>query len=79
MWEKFYGLKWRRYHPQAFARFDELLQNERMPIGELMKLQETARQKIVRRAKERTAFDRKFYGDAGLGQRGQVSTVLLEV
>lgn len=62
----FHQLKWRRYHPQAFARFDELIQNERMSLDELMERQEQARQKIVRYAREHATFYRKLYGDAGL-------------
>lgn len=58
-------LKWRRYHPQAFARLDELVQNELVPLGELMKRQERARRRIVRYAMEQTAFYRGFYGAVG--------------
>ena len=60
-----YRFKWRKYHPQAFARFEELMRNERLSLDELMAQQEQARQKIVRCAMERAAFYRKFYADAG--------------
>ena len=42
------------------------MRNERLSLDELMARQEQARQRIVRHAMERTAFYRKFYGDAGL-------------
>lgn len=62
----FYQLKWRRYHPQAFARFDELMRNERLSLDELMARQEQSRQMIVRSAMEHTVFYRKLYGEAGI-------------
>ena len=64
--EYLYTLKWRRYHPQAFARFSELMRSERLSLDELMARQESARQTIVRGAMEHTAFYPKFYGAAGL-------------
>lgn len=64
--EYLYKLKWRRYHPQAFARFSELMRSERLSLDELMARQESARQTIVRGAMEHTAFYPKFYGAAGL-------------
>ena len=64
--EYLYKLKWRRYHPQAFARFSELMRSERLSLDELMARQESARQAIVRAAMEHTAFYPKFYGAAGL-------------
>lgn len=60
-----YQLKWRQFHPQAFARFEELMRNERLSQDELMAQQEQARQKIVRHAMEHTVFYKKFYGDVG--------------
>lgn len=61
----FYEMKWRRYHPQAFARFAALKANEHLSIDELMARQEFARQAIVRGAMERSAFYPRFYGDSG--------------
>lgn len=60
-----YRIKWRRYHPQAFARFAALKASEHLSIDELMTRQELARQAIVRGAMEHTAFYPKFYGEAG--------------
>ena len=61
----FYQLKWRRHHPQAFVRFEELMRNERLSYDELMARQELSRQAIVRGAMEHTAFYPKFYGGVG--------------
>ena len=63
--EYLYKLKWRRYHPQAFARFSELMRSERLSLDELMARQESARQTIVRGAMEHTAFYPRFYGAEG--------------
>ena len=60
-----YNLKWRRYHPQAFARFVALKANDHLSIDELMARQELARQAIVRGAMEHATFYPKFYGKVG--------------
>lgn len=68
-----YCLKWWRFHPQAFARFEELKRNECLSLDELMSKQETARQKIVRSAMEWSAFYRSFYGAVGF-EAGDIGT-----
>lgn len=60
-----YQMKWRQLHPRSFARFGELIKNERLSLDELMANQEMARRKIVRTAMERTVFYGKLYGDSG--------------
>lgn len=63
--KRLYIQKWRWFHPTAFARFDELLQNECLSLDELMSRQEMARRKIVKAAFEGTSFYRKHYSAAG--------------
>lgn len=65
MREWLYKLKWRRHHPGAFSKFDGLMADEYVPLGELYMQQEAARQKIVRFAMEHTAFYAKYYAEAG--------------
>lgn len=38
-----YKTKWRKFHPKVFARFEELMRNERLLQGELMAKQGSAR------------------------------------
>ena len=60
-----YQAKWCLYHPTAFARFDEISENEKLSVDELMMQQEIARQKIVRSAMTTSVFYRKHYGSVG--------------
>ncbi len=60
-----YQAKWRLYHPTAFAKFDELLRNERLSPDELAARQEIARQEIVRAAMTQTRFYQEHYGAVG--------------
>ena len=60
-----YRAKWHLHHPTAFAKFDELLRNERLSLDELTARQESARQEIVRAAMTQTAFYRERYAAVG--------------
>ena len=60
-----YKLKWRRVHPTAFSRYDELLMNEHLSADELLSRQEWNRQAMVKHAIENIPFYKRFYGDAG--------------
>ena len=68
-----YSFKWHRYHPTAFARFEEISANENRSADELMAHQEMSRQNLVRTAMSRSAFYRKHYGLVGfeLGDIGE--------
>ena len=56
-----YKLKWRRFHPQAFLRFEELMRNELVSADEIAMRQEALRRHVVRSALEQTVFYKRFY------------------
>ena len=60
-----YDLKWRRFHPMAFAKYAECQMREQMPLPQLREEQERARKRIVAFAIRNTALYRKLYGEAG--------------
>jgi phenylacetate-CoA ligase len=71
--ELLYKLKWLGHHPDAFAKFVEIMSNEHRSVDELMAMQEVARRKIVTAAMENTAFYPKFYATAGF-ERGDTGS-----
>ena len=60
-----YKAKWRLHHPSAFARFAEVMVNLGKSSDQLAAEQESARQRIVRHAMERTAFYKRHYTASG--------------
>ena len=73
--EFFYKIKWRRYHPTAFARFSELMADAKLSADELSARKEAARQRLVHMAIEHTVFYPRLYGTVGfeagdIGQEG---------
>lgn len=73
MREFLYKTKWRRFHPSAFAKFEDLMVNERLPLDVLMARQEAARRKVVRSAMMNTMFYKNHYAAVGfeLGDIGK--------
>lgn len=69
----FYRVKWGRFHPQSFARFACLQENEHVSDDELVLQTEGARRRVVQKAIENTKFYKRFYGAIGfeLGDIGK--------
>ncbi len=60
-----YNLKWQRFHPQAFRRYQEVLAGERLSADELCDRKEKCRKQIVASAFENSPFYRRLYEASG--------------
>lgn len=65
MREASYKIKWRRYHPDAFTRYESLVLSERLSLDELMARQELARRRVVATAIQQSGFYSRFYRASG--------------
>jgi phenylacetate-CoA ligase len=65
MREAIFRFKWKRHHETAFARFEELLKNEKTSVEGLRQVQEQLRCQIVARSMVRIPFYKQYYAAVG--------------
>lgn len=63
-----YRFKWGHHHPQALQAWEHIVANEKLPLEALLRVQESARQRIVRYAMVNSPFYAKKYEGAGFKQ-----------